>query len=169
MISRGDVRVVREEIERLGGVCRSVTIGVATLQDDMPHEILTCIREALVENGYEVLEDKTEVLIEQIKHSIIETLRLQEGREKPDFTEVLSRTLHRSYRHLSSLFSEHEETTIEQFIILQRIARVKTLLRENDLNLAEIAHRLHYSSPSHLSTQFKSISGITPTSFRQSQ
>ncbi|OYW76073.1 MAG: AraC family transcriptional regulator, partial [Sphingobacteriia bacterium 32-37-4] len=124
-------------------------------------------RKVLLKYGLELIDDKKAVLISQIKGVIIEMIHYSEDEPVVNFSSFLSDKLSYNYTYLSNLFSEIQGSTIEQFIILHKIERVKELIIYNELNLTEIAWKLHYSSVAHLSNQFKKITGLTPSHFKQ--
>jgi AraC-like DNA-binding protein len=124
-------------------------------------------KEALLKSGLELLDDKKSVLIQKIKNVIIELIHYSEEPLAINFSDHLSQKLNHNYTYLANLFSEVQGTTIEKFIIAHKIERVKELLVYNELNLTEIAYLMHYSSVAHLSAQFKKITGLTPSHFKQ--
>ena len=113
------------------------------------------------------MDDKKSVLIQQIKTVIIELVHYSKEPLVLKFSEFLTQKLNHDYTYLANLFSEVQGTTIEQFFISHKIERVKELLIYDELNLTEIAYLMHYSSVSHLSAQFKKVTGLTPTHFKQ--
>jgi AraC-like DNA-binding protein len=117
--------------------------------------------------GFELIDDKRSKLIEQIKTYIIETVQYKEEPRQKRFSELLSQHLHHDYSYLSKLFSEVEGITIEQYVINQKIEKVKELLLYDELSLSQIAFQLGYSSTAHLSAQFKKLTGFTPSQFKQ--
>jgi AraC-like DNA-binding protein len=124
-------------------------------------------KEALLKSGLELLDDKKSVLIQKIKNVIVELIHYSEEPLAINFSDHLSQKLNHNYTYLANLFSEVQGTTIEKFIIAHKIERVKELLVYNELNLTEIAYLMHYSSVAHLSAQFKKITGLTPSHFKQ--
>jgi len=118
--------------------------------------------------GFELLDDKKHKLIEQIKTSVIEIVHYNKEQLQKNFSTLISEKLHHDYSYLSKLFSETEGITIEQFIINQKIEKVKELLVYDEKNLSEIAFEMGYSSVAYLSSQFKKVTGLTPTAFKQS-
>jgi AraC-like DNA-binding protein len=122
---------------------------------------------ALLKWGLELMDDRKSMLIEKIKSVIIELIHYSDEQLKNNFSTYLSEKLNYDYTYLSNLFSEVEGTTIEHFMIVHKIERVKELLVYDEINLTEIAWKLHYSSVAHLSNQFKKITGLTPTHFKQ--
>ncbi|MDB5111350.1 MAG: transcriptional regulator, AraC family, partial [Mucilaginibacter sp.] len=121
---------------------------------------------ALLQSGLELMDDKKSILIEKIKNVIIEMVHYTDDPLKINFSDFLSVKLNLDYTYLANIFSEVVGVTIEHFIILHKIERVKELMGHNELNLTEISWKLHYSSVAHLSTQFKKITGVTPSYFK---
>jgi AraC-like DNA-binding protein len=162
------IRVVKEELEKLRLDVRSVVLGevvVARGRQELP---MDKIRSVLEENGFELIEDRKAKTIERIKLSIVKLVHRDEEAEgkKLKYSEYLVKELALDYHYLSTLFSSVENVTIEQYIILQKIERVKELLKYGELTLKEIAYELGYSSAQHLSNQFKQVTGLTPSTFR---
>jgi AraC-like DNA-binding protein len=124
------------------------------------------IQIALMRSGLELMDDKKSMLIQKIKNVIIELVHYSEEPLRVKFSEYLSHKLNYDYTYLANIFSEVQGTTIEKFIISHKIERVKELLVYDQLNLSEIAYLMHYSSVSHLSAQFKKVTGLTPSHFK---
>ena len=164
------IRVVKEELEGAGYEVTSVSLGEATLSSTSLVD-LKQIAALLQRNGFELIEDRNAHLIEKAKTSIIARIRKgKEGARRPEpYSRYLSRVLGVDYPKLSQLFSSVENVTIEHFVILQRIEFAKELLKYGELTLSEIAFRLGYSSVQHLSNQFRSVTGLTPSYFRKSR
>ncbi len=162
------IRVVRDELTKIKLDVRSVTLGEVVVAGDAKELPIDQIKSVLDKNGFELIEDRRAKTIEQMKLAIIRFVREDHDRQdrKVKSSEYLSKELGIDYHYLSTLFSSVENVTIEQFIILQRIERVKELLKYGELTLSEIAFKLGYSSVQHLSNQFKSVTGFTPTRFR---
>jgi AraC-like DNA-binding protein len=121
----------------------------------------------LLRSGLELLDDKKSILIEKIKNVITEMVHYSDELPKVNFSDFLSEKLQYDYTYLSNIFSEVKGITIQQFIIIHKIERVKELLLYDELNLTEISYKLHYSSVGHLSNQFKKITGLSPTFYKQ--
>jgi len=121
----------------------------------------------LLKSGLELLEDKKSMLIEKIKNIVVEMIHYSDEPPLLNFSTYLSEKLNYDYNYLSNLFSEVKGTTLEHFIISHKIERAKELLIYNELTLTEIAEKLHYSNVAHLSNQFKKVTGLTPTFFKQ--
>jgi AraC-like DNA-binding protein len=124
-------------------------------------------RDALLKSGLELMDDKKSMLIEKIKNAIVELVHYSQEPLTIKFSEFLSQKLNHDYTYLANLFSDVQGTTIEKFFISHKIERVKELLVYNELNLTEIAFLMHYSSVAHLSAQFKKMTGLTPSHFKQ--
>jgi AraC-like DNA-binding protein len=159
--------VVKDELTKLGLRYTFVELGEAEIMDDISVVQHDQIKEALLKSGLELLDDKKSVLIQKIKNVIVELVHYSEEPLTVNFSEFLSRKLQHDYTYLANLFSEVQGTTIEKFIIGHKIERVKELLVYNELNLTEIAYLMHYSSVAHLSTQFKKVTGLTPSHFKK--
>lgn len=163
------IRVVRDELEALKLDIRSVVLGevvVAGPARDLP---VDQIRKVLEENGFELIEDRRAKTIEQLKLAVLKLVREENKGESRTIkqSEYLSREVGIDYHYLSKLFSSVENITLEHYVILQRIELAKELLKYGELTLSEIAYRLGYSSVQHLSNQFKSVTGFTPTAFKK--
>jgi len=166
MVSLRCKMVVKEELNALGLKFLSINLGQVDLMEPIkPHE-RELMRAALLKSGLELMDDKKSILIEKIKDIVIEMVHYQDELPKVNFSDYLSEKLNYSYTYLANLFTETEGTTIEHFIILHKIERVKELIIYDELSLTEIADKLHYSSVSHLSNQFKKITGLTPSFFK---
>lgn len=160
------IRVVTQELGRLQLDVRSVTLGEVTLTGSFRDLPMDQIKKTLEENGFELIEDRKVRTIEQLKLAIIRLVR-ETGNRKLKYSAYLSKELGLEYHYLSTLFSSVENITIEQYIIRQRVERAKELLKYGELTLSEIAFELGYSSVQHLSSQFKHITGLTPTRFKR--
>jgi len=159
--------VVKAELEKLGLHYIVVELGEAEIMESISEEQHDQFKEALLKSGLELLDDKKSVLIQKIKNVIIELIHYSEEPLAINFSDHLSQKLNHNYTYLANLFSEVQGTTIEKFIIAHKIERVKELLVYNELTLTEIAYLMHYSSVAHLSTQFKKVTGLTPSHFKQ--
>jgi AraC-like DNA-binding protein len=143
-----------------------VQLGEVTLQKAPAETELLRLKEGLSALGFELLDDSKRKLIEKIKTFIIEQVHYSKDDERYNLSYLLSSRLQKDYSYLSHLFSEVEGTTIEKYLIYQKIEKAKELLVYNELPLSEIAFQLGYSSVAHLSTQFKKVTGLTPTHFK---
>jgi AraC-like DNA-binding protein len=144
-----------------------VDLGEVDIMEELTKEQYELLRNALYELGLELMDDKKAVLIEKIKAIVVEMIHHSDEEIKVNFSHFLSSELHHDYSYLSNLFSEVQGTTIAQFIIAHKVQRIKELITYNELNLTEIAWKMNYSSVAHLSSQFKKITGFTPTHFKQ--
>lgn len=159
--------VVKNELEKLGHNVMVMRLGEVELREDASPQQLEQIEQKLSEFGFELISDRSSQLIEQMKTTIIGLVQEPDKLEKMNLSDYLSTTLHRDYSSLSKLFSEVEGITIEQYFILQKIERAKELLVYDELSLTQIAYDLGYSSVAHLSSQFKKVTGLTPSHFKQ--
>jgi len=159
--------VVKEELKKLGLHFIIVDMGVADIMEDITEGQREQIRTALLKSGLELMDDKKAVLIEKIKNVIVEMVHYNDELPKTNFSDYISEKLNYDYTYLANLFSEVQGTTIEKFIILHKIERVKELIIYDELSLTEIAWNMHYSSVAHLSNQFKKMTGLTPSHFKK--
>ncbi|MBK8808482.1 MAG: helix-turn-helix transcriptional regulator [Bacteroidales bacterium] len=165
MVSNRCKMKVNDELLKLG-LHFVVEMGAVDIVEDITVLQRKEIRQALLKSGLEVMDDKKSVLIEKIKNVIIEMVHYEEELPKTNFSDYLSEKLNYDYTYLANLFSEEEGVTIEKFIIAHKIERVKELIIYDELNITEIAWKMHYSSVAHLSNQFKKITGFTPSHFK---
>lgn len=159
--------VVKEELTKLKIPFSSVELGEVEVMENISAEQHEQIKAALLKSGLELMDDKKSILIQKIKNVIIELVHYSDEPLTVNFSEYLSQKLNYDYTYLANLFSEVQGTTIEKFLIAHKIERVKELLVYNELNLTEISYRMHYSSVAHLSAQFKKVTGLTPSHFKQ--
>jgi AraC family transcriptional regulator len=167
MVCARCIKVVKEELEKLNLNVDSIILGEANISSKNRIDE-NKIKEVLELNGFELIDDKQAKLIEEIKVTVIDLIHNQ-GEDKLtgiNFSNHISGKIGKSYQHISSVFSSHEGLTLETYIINQKIEKVKELLIYNELSLTEIAYRLGYSSVQHLSSQFKKITGFTPSEFK---
>jgi AraC-like DNA-binding protein len=159
--------VVKDELAKLGLDTIVVELGEAEIPGTISPAQREEIRSALLKSGLELMDDKKSVLIQKIKNIIIDLVHYSEEPLSIKLSTYLSEQLQHDYTYLANLFSEVQGITIEKFFIAHKIERVKELLVYNELNLTEIAYKLHYSSVAHLSAQFKKTTGLTPSYFKQ--
>jgi AraC-like DNA-binding protein len=160
---------VKTIVEDLGLELTSIDIGeieVGEILSDQQYEIL---KESLHQNNFELISGKENILTEKIKNVIIEMIHYSDELPVIKYSSYISSKLKTNYTYLSKIFSKVKNITIEHFIIIHKIERVKQLLLYNEFTLSEIAWKLHYSSTAHLSAQFKKITGITPSLFKKSE
>ncbi|MDW3196772.1 MAG: helix-turn-helix domain-containing protein [Cytophagales bacterium] len=167
MVSLRCKLLVKEELRKLGLKYVSVELGVVEIMEDISSEQKDQLKVNLLVSGLELLEDNRSILIEKIKNVIIEMVHYSDEVPKVNYSDHISEKLGYDYTYLANTFSEVKGITIQQFIILHKVERVKELLIYDELTLSEIAYKLHYSSGAHLSTQFKKITGLTPTYYKQ--
>ncbi|TSJ42071.1 helix-turn-helix domain-containing protein [Fluviicola chungangensis] len=167
MISSRCKLVVRNELEKLGIQCVTVDLGIVETLTELSDEELEILRTNLSKSGLELLEDKKRVLVVQMKDAIIDLICNSDEVPNVNYSDYLSEKLGQDYTYLSGIFSEAKGVTVQQFIILKKIERVKELLAMSDMSLAEIAFKLNYSSVAHLSNQFKKNTGLSPSNYRE--
>ena len=167
MISNRCKMAVKEELKRLGLHFIMVDLGEVEIMENISAEQREQVRIALLNSGLELMDDKRAVLIEKIKNTIIKMVHHTDEIIKTNFSDFLGEKLNRDYTYLSNLFSEVQGTTIEQFIISHKIERIKELIIYDELNISEIAFKMNYSSVAHLSNQFKKVTGLSPSHFKQ--
>lgn len=167
MVCHRCIIVLDEQLKALGLTPQSINLGKITFTQELSSDEIQAIKQALLPLGFEVMNDKKSVVIEKIKSIIINLIHNQDNKLSFNLSEILSSELGRDYGALSRLFSEVEGRTIEKFFIAQKIERVKELLVYDELTLSEIAYQLNYSSVAHLSNQFKKVTGLTPSFFKQ--
>lgn len=167
MVSLRCKMVVKEALKELGLNYILIDLGVVELIEGITPDQYKQLRELLSHAGLELLDDKKSVLIEKIKNLIIEMVHYTDELPEVNYSEFISEKLGYDYTYLANVFSEVKGTTIQHFIIMHKIERVKELLLYEELNLTEIAFKMHYSSVAHLSSQFKKVTGLTPTFFKK--
>ncbi len=166
MVSIRCKMIVKDELNKLGINYLEVNLGEVNMKESITPEKRDKLKSVLLASGLEVMDDKKSMLIEKIKNVIIEMVHYSDELPKVTFSHYLSEKLNYDYTYLSNLFSETEGTTIEHYILVHKIERVKELIIYGELNMTEIAFKLHYSSVAHLSNQFKKITGLTPSFFK---
>lgn len=169
MVSARCIATVKEGLSKLGFHGAVVTLGEAEVREDISADQMSLIKSVLLDSGFGLLEDKKNILVEQLKVAIIQIVYHVDQPLIENLSVFLSRTLHYDYTYMSNLFSERMGITIERFFISHKIERVKELLIYNELTLTEIAFKLHYSSVAHLANQFKKVTGQTTSQFKQQQ
>ena len=159
--------VVKAELEKLGIHYFDVKIGEADVTDDIQPEQLKQLDKALRKSGLLLMDDQKSILVEKIKAVIIEVVHYTDEQIKINLSDYLHEKLNYDYTYLANLFSEVKGITIEKFYLTHKIEKVKELIVYNELNLTEIAYKMHYSSVAHLSNQFKKYTGLTPSHFKK--
>jgi AraC-like DNA-binding protein len=159
--------IVKEELAKLGVPSVVVDLGMVEVLEDITEKQREQLKINLLKSGLELLDDKKAILIEKIKNVITEMIHYSDELPKVNYSDYISKKLNYDYTYLSNIFSEVKGITIQQFIIIHKIERVKELLLYDQLNLTEISYKLHYSSVAHLSNQFKKVTGLSPSFFKQ--
>jgi AraC-like DNA-binding protein len=166
MVSIRCKMVVKAALDKLGLHYGTIDLGEVDVDENMTTVQCDELKAALVQSGLELMYDKNALLIEKIKGVIIEMIHYADELPEIKKSEYISKKLNSNYTKLSTAFSETTGITIEQYIIIHKVEKIKELLMYSDLNLTQIGNRLHYSSVSHLSSQFKKITGLSPTYFK---
>jgi AraC-like DNA-binding protein len=167
MISNRCKTAVKEELRKMALHFVVVDLGEVEIMEELNAEQLSELKLALLAIGLEVMDDKKAILIEKIKHVIIEMIHHSDEVLKVNYSDFISEKLEYDYTYLSNLFTEVKGTTIQQFIISHKIERIKELIIYDELNISEIAWKMNYSSAAHLSNQFKKVTGLSPSQFKQ--
>ena len=167
MVSIRCKMVVKDALEKLGLHYVILDLGTVEVMKDLTEVEREKLRKMLLLSGLELMDDKKAMLIEKIKNTIIEMVHYTDELPKVNYSEYISEKLGLEYTHISKIFSEVKGITIEQFIIAHKIERVKELLLYDELNLTQISYIMNYSSVAHLSKQFKKVTGLTPSFFKQ--
>jgi AraC-like DNA-binding protein len=166
MVSLRCKMVVRDALTKMGLHYAVLDLGVVEIIEDISPEQRAQLRTELIKTGLLVLDSKTAILVDRIVTVIVELVHYSEEVPRVNYSDFITEKLGFDYTYLSNVFSEVKGMTIQQFIILHKIERVKELLLYDELNLKEISYKLHYSSVAHLSTQFKKVTGLSPSYFK---
>ncbi len=168
MVCNRCIKVVREELEKLGVKITSIELGEVETPSEQNELPMGDIKKVLADNGFELIEDKRAKTIEKLKNCIISLIHHNDYDLDKDtnYSELIRKEMDMDYNYLTGLFSSMEGITIEHYIILQKIELAKELLKYGELTLSEIAYKLGYSSVAHLSTQFKKVTGMTASQFK---
>lgn len=167
MVSNRCKMAVKEELKKMGLHFVFVDLGEVEIMEQLSAERRAQLKIDLLRSGLELMDDKRGILMEKIKTTIADMIYQADETTKINFSDFLSQTLNQDYTYLSNLFSETQGTTIEQFIICRKIERIKELITYGELNITEIAWKMNYSSVAHLSNQFKKMTGLSPSHFKQ--
>lgn len=167
MVSQRCKILVKEELKKLGLHFIVVDLGEIEIMEILTPEIREQLKLALLESGLELMDDKRAILIERIKNVITQMIHHSDELPVVNYSDFISEKLQYDYTYLSNIFSEVKGLTIQQFIIIHKIERVKELILYDELNLTEISYKLNYSSVAHLSNQFKKVTGLSPSHFKQ--
>lgn len=166
MVSLRCKMMVKEELKKLGLNYVVIDLGMVEMLEDISMEQREILKVNLLKSGLELLDDKKSILIEKIKNVITEMVHYSDELPKVNYSDYLSEKLHYDYTYLSNVFSEVKGINIQHYIIIHKIERVKELLLYNELNLTEISYKMHYSSVAHLSSQFKKVTGLSPSYYK---
>lgn len=169
MVSLRCKMMVKEELKKLGLHYVVVDLGMVDVLEEITDEQRAALKINLLQSGLELLEDHKSIMIERIKNIITEMVHYSDELPDTNYSDYISEKMGQDYTYLSNIFSEVKGITIQQFIILHKIERVKELLLYDELNLTEISYKLHYSSVAHLSNQFKKITGLSPSFYKKLQ
>lgn len=167
MVCNRCIMVVKNVFDQLGYPPVHISLGEVETASNLSHPEVEKLRTALENFGFELIDDAKSRIIEKIKNAIIHLIHHSNEEVKVNYSQYIESQLHKDYSYLSNLFSEVEGTTIEKYIINQKIERVKELLVYDELTLSEIADRMGYSNVAYLSSQFKRVTGLTPSHFKQ--
>ena len=167
MVCNRCVMAVENVFKQSGHTPNTVVLGEVDLNEDIPADEMQKIDNDLQKLGFEIIDDAKSRIIEKIKNIVVRQVHHSEGDMKVNYSTLIESELNKDYNYLSSLFSAITGTTIEKYIIDQKIERVKELLVYNELTLSEIAFSMGYSSVAHLSNQFKKVTGLTPSHFKE--
>ncbi|MPQ47300.1 helix-turn-helix domain-containing protein [Marinifilum sp. N1E240] len=167
MVSLRCKMIVKEELEKLGLHYIIVDLGMIEILEDINENQRKWLKENLQKSGLELMDDKKAILIEKIKNAITEVIHYSDEVPKENYSDYISEKLGYNYTYLANTFSEVKGITIQQFIIINKIEKVKELLLYDELNLTEISYKLNYSSVAHLSNQFKKITGLSPSFYKE--
>jgi len=159
--------LVKSELEKLDLPYKTVELGEVELEENISDQEREELRQALLKSGLLLMEDKKSILVEKIKTIIIEMIHYADELPKVNYSVYISEKLSLNYTYLANLFAEVKGTTIEHFIITHKVERIKELIIYDELSLTDIASLMQYSSVAHLSKQFKKITGLTPSHFKQ--
>ena len=166
MVSLRCKLIVKDELKKLKIPYFNIDLGVVDISENINQEQRETLKKYLLKSGLELLDDKKSILIEKIKNVITDMIHYSDDVPKTNYSKYIGEKLNYDYTYLSNIFSEVKGITIQQFIIIHKIERVKELLLYDELNLTEIAYKLHYSSVSHLSKQFKKVTGLSPSFYK---
>ncbi len=167
MVCNRCIMVVENELHKLNLHIKHISLGQVEIAESLTKNESEELAASFSALGFELIDDKRTVLIEQVKHLVLDLIRNQHNDTNLNLSEIISKEIHHDYNYVSSLFSEVEGMTIEKYFISQKIEYVKELLVYDELTLSEIAYQLNYSSVAYLSNQFKKVTGLTPSHFKQ--
>jgi AraC-like DNA-binding protein len=167
MVSLRCKMMVKDELKKMGLHYVLLDLGMVEILEEITEDQREELKVNLLRSGLELMDDKKSILIDKIKNVIIEMIHHSEEMPDTNYSDYISKKLNYDYTYLSNIFSEVKGITIQQFIINHKIEKVKELLLYDELNLTQISYKLHYSSVAHLSNQFKKVTGLSPSYFKQ--
>ncbi len=167
MVSTRCKLMVKDALRKLGLHFVVVDLGEVEIMEELSPEMRENLKKTLLGSGLELMDDKKAILIERIKNVIVEMVHYTDDLPKTNFSDYLSQKLNQDYTYMANLFSEVQGTTIERYVISHKTERIKELIIYGELNITEIAYKMNYSSVAHLSSQFKKVTGLSPTHFKQ--
>jgi YesN/AraC family two-component response regulator len=167
MVSNRCKLAVKEELRRMGLHFVVVDLGEVEIMEELSPEELEELNKGLLASGLELMDDKKAILIEKIINVITEMIHYSEDIPKVNYSDYLSEQLKHDYTHLANIFSEVKGMSIQQYIIYNKIEKIKELMLYDELNLTEISYKMNYSSVAHLSNQFKKVTGMSPSQYKQ--
>lgn len=167
MVSLRCKMMVQSQLEAMGIHCKSIDLGLVVTLNDLTQEERILLKKNLLDVGLELMDDKKSILVEKIKNAIVTMIHHSDTLPKVNFSNYLSKELNYDYTYLANTFSEVKGITIQHFIIMHRVEKVKELLLYGELSLTDIAFNLQYSSVAHLSNQFKKITGLPPSFYKK--
>ena len=166
MVGPRCTQLVKSELAKLDLTYIHIDLGEIVLHKKLSAANMQRLREAFIGSGLEILDDKKSLLVERIKIVVIKMIHYSEELPTENYSSYISKQLNHNYTYLANIFSESQKITIEHFIISHKIEKVKELILNDELNLTGISYKMHYSSVAHLSNQFKKVTGMTPTYFK---
>lgn len=167
MVCNRCILVISQILKKLNYTPLNIELGKVIVREPLESGDRDAIRQAIEECGFELIDDKRQHLIEKIRTAIIELVHYEDNLSKLKLSGYLKEKCHHDYSFLSKLFSEINGISIEKYYIAQKVERVKELLAYDELSISEIASRLQYSSVAHLSSQFRTMTGMSPSEFKR--
>lgn len=166
MVSNRCKTVVRTALKEIGAHFVMLTLGEVEIMERLTGQQRDYLKNTLEDAGLELIDDKRSILIEKIKSAVIDLVHHSENTVKVNISSYLSEKLNHDYTYLANIFSQVQGISVEQYIILHKVEKIKEYLMYGELNISEISYKMNYSSTAHLSTQFKKVTGLTPTHFK---
>jgi len=167
MVCNRCITAVCKILDSINCTIIKISLGEVKIKEQLTQDELQILSEKLKDEGFELLLDKNDKIIEKIKNLIVDLVHYTSQPLNIKLSVFLADKMNKDYKYLSSLFSQNQNKTIERFFIEQKIERIKELLQNNKLNLSEIAYKMGYSSSAYLSNQFKKITGVSPSQYKK--